>query len=86
MLCESLPGIEWFANNNPYTECSYKFHYIILPDVKDGSMTVKTWVGMFCYEKSKDQIIAERTFPITKGGREEMIEYIRAENRNTKQI
>ena len=50
MLCESLPGIEWFANDNPYTECNFKFHYIILPDVKEEIMTVKIWHGIFCYD------------------------------------
>lgn len=82
MLCESLPGIEWFANNNPYTECNFKFHYIILPDVKDETMTVKIWHGIFCYEKSIDDIVSERTFPLTNGGRQEMIEYIRGESRS----
>lgn len=81
MLCESLPGIEWFANNNPYTECNYKFHYIIIPDVKEETMTVKIWNGVFCYEKSLDIIVAERSFPMTGGGREEMIAYIRSENK-----
>ena len=85
MLCESLPGIEWFANDNPYTECKYKFHYIILPDIKEGMMTVNIWLGMFCYEKSKDEIIAERTFPMTKSGREDMIEYIRNEGKDAGQ-
>ena len=80
MLCESLPGIEWFTNDNPYTECSYEFHYIIIPDVKEEIMTVKIWYGVFCYEKSMDSIVSERTFPMTNGGRSEMIEYIRNEN------
>ena len=56
MLCESIPGIEWFANNNPYTESHMLFHYIILPDVKEETMTVKVWVGKYCYEKSIDEI------------------------------
>lgn len=81
MLCDSLPGIEWFANDNPYTECNFKFHYIIIPDVKDDSMTVKIWHGELCYEKSLDEIVSERSFPLTKGGREELIEYLRKENR-----
>ena len=80
MLCESLPGIEWFANDNPYTECSYTFHYIILPDVKDETLTVRIWNGLFCYEKSLEQITAERTFPMTKGGLGEAVEFIRSEN------
>ena len=80
MLCESLPGIEWFANDNPYTECNYQFHYIILPDVKEEIMTVKIWHGIFCYEKSLDQIVSERAFPLTAGGRKDMIEYIREES------
>ena len=77
MLCESMPGIEWFTNDNPYTECNYKFHYIVIPDVKDESLTVKIWNGLFCYEKSQDQILTERVFPMTKGGLNEMVEYIR---------
>ena len=78
MLCSSLPGIEWFANDNPYTECSYLFHYIIIPDVKNETMTVKIWNGEFCYEKSQDMISDEREFPLSKEGREHVIDYIRS--------
>ncbi len=77
ILCDSLPNIEWFENNNPYTECRYLFHYIILPSPKEETMTVKIWHGEFCYEKSMDEIVEERTFPLTRAGRKEMIEYIR---------
>lgn len=80
MLCNYLPGIEWFANDNPYTECIFDFHYIIIPDVKEETMTVRIWNGKFCYEKSLEQIIFERVFPLTKGGRDEAIEYIRNKN------
>lgn len=79
-LCESLPKIEWFANNNPYTECRFTFHYIILPNPKEEKMTVKVWYGRFCYEKSLDRIADERDFPLTAEGREEMICYIRKED------
>ena len=58
----------------------FKFHYIILPDVKEEIMTVKIWHGIFCYGKSLEEIISERAFPLTKSGREEMIAYIRKEN------
>jgi len=80
MLCEDMPGIEWFTNNNPYTECNAKFHYIVIPDVKEETMTAKIWYGVFCYEKSIDSIVSERSFPMTKSGRDDMIEYIRNEN------
>ena len=80
MLCDSMPGIEWFANDNPYTECKFMFHYIILPDVKDETLTVRIWHGLFCYEKSLDQISDERTFSMTKSGLKEAIEYIRSEH------
>ena len=77
MLCKELPHVSWFENNNPYTECHYLFHYIIIPDVKGETMTVKIWHGEFCYEKSLDEITDERTFPMTSDGRNDMIEYIR---------
>lgn len=80
MLCESIPEIEWFANDNPYTESHMLFHYIILPDVKEETMTVKVWLGKYCYEKSIDEIIDERTFPLTKSGLAEAVEYIRDED------
>ena len=48
-------------------------------------MTVRIWHGEYCYEKSKDEIVSERTFAMTNEGREEMIEYIRQENRNFRQ-
>ncbi len=78
MMCKSLPNIEWFQNNNPYTECNGLFHYIILPVPKEEIMTVKIWHGEFCYEKSMEQILEERTFPISQSGRKEMMEYIRS--------
>ena len=77
MLCKELPHVSWFENNNPYTECHYLFHYIIIPDVKGETMTVKIWHSEFCYEKSVDEITDERTFPMTSEGRNDMIEYIR---------
>lgn len=45
-------------------------------------MTVKIWHGEYCYDKSKDQIVSERSFPLTAEGREEMIKYIRDEDYN----
>lgn len=80
MLCESLPGIEWFSNDNPYTECHGQFHYIIIPDVKDETLTVRIWNGLFCYEKSIDSVISERVFPLTKSGLTESKEFIRSED------
>ena len=77
MLCEELPKIMWFENNNDYTECNYLFHYIIIPSPKEETMTVKIWHGEFCYEKSLEQIVDEMTFPMTLTGRNDMIEYIR---------
>jgi len=85
MMCKSLPDISWFENDNPYTECNYLFHYIIIPNVKEETMTVKIWHGEFCYEKSIDQIVDERTFPMTKSGRDEMIDYIRQADYSYKQ-
>ncbi len=80
MLCTELPQIMWFQNNNDYTECNDLFHYIILPDTAAEVMTVKIWHGEYCYEKSRDEIVSERSFPLTSEGRAEMIEYIRNED------
>ena len=80
MLCEELPQIMWFRNDNDYTECHYLFHYRIIPDVADESMKVVIWHSEYCYDKCKDEIVSERTFPMTKEGRDEMIEYIRQED------
>ena len=43
-------------------------------------MKVVIWYSLFCYDKCKDEIVSERTFPMTVEGREEMIEYIRKED------
>ena len=80
MMCEELPQIMWFENDNNYTECDDLFHYIILPDTKEKTMLVKIWHGEYCYEKSTDIIVSERTFMMTDEGRNEMIEYIRNED------
>lgn len=85
MLCEELPKIMWFENDNDYTECHYLFHYIIIPDVKEETMTVNIWHGEYCYEKSKDEIVSSRVFPLTTEGRDEMIAYIREEDKNFRQ-
>ncbi len=82
MLCMELPKIMWFLNGNDYTECSYLFHYIIIPDTKEETLTVKIWHGEYCYEKSIDEIVSERTFPLTEEGREQAVEYIRTEDYN----
>lgn len=82
MLCKSMPDIAWFENDNRYSECNMLFHYIIIPNTKDKTMTVKIWHGEFCYEKSIDKIVSERTFEISTSGRKEMIEYILAEDKN----
>ncbi len=79
MLCEELPQIMWFENDNDYTECDDLFHYIILPDTGEKTVTVKIWYGEYCYAKSRDIIVSERTFMMTNEGRNEMIEYIRDE-------
>ena len=84
MLCEELPKIMWFQNNNDYTEDHYLFHYIIIPDVKEETMTVRIWHSEFCYDVCKDGIVSERVFPMTSEGRDEMIEYIRQEDWNYK--
>lgn len=80
MMCEELPKIMWFQNDNDYTESNELFHYIIIPDTKEETMTVRIWHGEYCYDKSKDEIVSERTFPMTNEGRDEMIEYIRNED------
>ena len=82
MLCEELPKIMWFENDNDYTECHYLFHYRIIPSPKEKIMTVKIWHGEYCYDKSIDEIVSERSFPLTAEGREEMIAYIRQEDYN----
>ena len=80
MLCTEMPKIMWFENDNDYTESSDLFHYIVIPDVKECTLTVKIWHSQFCYDKSKDHIVSERIFPMTAEGREEMINYIREED------
>lgn len=80
MICGSIPGIEWFANNNPYTESHGLFRYIILQDVKEETLTVKIWHGKYCYEKSENEIVSERVFPMTKGGLDEAVEFIKKED------
>ncbi len=72
----------WFENDNDYTECHYLFHYRIIPSPKEEIMTVKIWHGEYCYDKSIDEIVSERSFPLTAEGREEMIAYIRQEDYN----
>ncbi len=82
MLCKEMPKIMWFENDNRYSECNGLFHYIVIPNVKEETMTLKIWHGEFCYEKSLDQILTERTFELTESGRKEMIEFIQNEDKN----
>lgn len=81
MLCESMPKIAWFENDNRYSESDILFHYIMIPDVKNSIIEVKIWHGEYCYEKSLDSIVSERSFPLTTDGLREAVEYLIAEDR-----
>ncbi len=76
MICQKLPKIMWFQNGNPYTECNGPYHYILLPNPKEETITGRVWIGRYCYEKNLDNISAEWTFPLTTQGLADLVQCI----------
>lgn len=75
MVCEFLPKFMWFENDNPYSENEDEFNYMIIPDLKEETMTVKIWYGEYCLEKST--VVEEKVFPFEAASIEPIVAYIR---------
>ncbi len=78
-----LPTLHTFAMKNTFTGSCGLFRFKIVPsvtmigkevDFENSSMKAEYWHGQFCYEKS--EIEAEKTFPLSTEGREEMISWL----------
>ena len=76
-----IPTFHTFENGNIFTGSYGALRFKITPDVtmlpgnkevnhEESSMKAEFWHGLYCYEKS--EIEAERVFPLTPEGREEM--------------
>lgn len=75
-----IPTLHTFAMKNPFTGSSGMFRFRIVPNIQmrtpkevdfdNSTMKAEYWHGLYCYEKS--QIEAEKVFPLTEEGREEM--------------
>ena len=77
MLCEELPTIIWFENDNPYSENENEFNYMIVPDLKEKKLIVKIWYGELCLELSETE--SEREFVLEERSMKSVTEYINSE-------
>lgn len=81
-----IPTLHTFAMKNPFTGSEGLFRFKITPDVvmatakevdfEASSIKAEYWHGQFCYEMS--EIEAEKIFPLTEAGREEMKAWLEA--------
>lgn len=79
-----IPTLHTFENNNIFTGSWGMLRFKITPaitmktpkevDMEASSMRAELWHGLFCYEKS--EIEAEREFPLSIEGREDMIAWL----------
>lgn len=80
-----MPTLHTFENNNTFTGSFGLLRFKITPaivmktpkevDVEASSMKAEFWHGLYCYEKS--EIEAERVFPLSEQGREDMILWLK---------
>ena len=80
-----IPTLQTFENNNIFTGSWGMLRFKITPaitmktpkevDMEASSMRAELWHGLFCYEKS--EIEAEREFPLSIEGREDMIAWLK---------
>ena len=80
-----IPTLHTFENNNIFTGSWGMLRFKITPaitmktpkevDMEASSMKAELWHGLFCYEKS--EIEAEREFPLSIEGREDMIAWLK---------
>lgn len=79
-----LPTLHTFAMNNIFTGSCGAFRFRAKPNVvmatakevdfEQSTIVAEYWHGPFCYEKSTME--AERSFPMTETGREEMLQWL----------
>ena len=79
-----LPTLHTFAMNNIFTGSCGAFRFRAKPNVvmatakevdfEQSTIVAEYWHGPFCYEKSTME--AERSFPMTEIGREEMLQWL----------
>ncbi len=75
-----LPVLHSFENNNIFTGSFGALRFRVTPsitmktpkevDMEASSMKCELWHGEYCYEKS--QMEAEKTFPLSEQGRQDM--------------
>ena len=81
-----IPTLHTFAMKNPFTGSCGMLRFMIVPNVQmatpkevdfaQSTITAEFWHGLYCYEKSTME--AERTFPMTEEGRQEMIAWLKS--------
>ena len=79
-----IPTLHTFAMNNVFTGSCGAFRFRAEPkvvmatakevDFEQSTIKAEYWHGPFCYEKSTME--AERSFPMTEAGREEMLQWL----------
>ena len=79
-----IPTLHTFAMNNVFTGSCGNLRFRAKPNVimatpkevdfDQSTITCEYWHGLFCYEKSEME--AERTFPMSEEGRQEMKDWL----------
>lgn len=79
-----LPTLHTFAMKNEFTGSCGMFRFRVKPNVimatpkevdfEQSTMVAEFWHGLYCYEKST--VEAQKTFPLTEAGREEMLQWL----------
>lgn len=79
-----VPTLHTFAMNNVFTGSLGPLRFRIKPEVvmatpkevdfAQSSIHAEAWHGLYCYEKSTME--AEKTFPMTEQGREDLIAWL----------
>ena len=81
-----IPTLHTFAMKNLFTGSYGLLRFRIKPDVimatpkevdfSQSTMFVEYWHGLYCYEKSEME--GSETFPLTEGGRQAMIDWLKS--------
>ncbi len=80
-----IPTLHTLENNNVFTGSWGLLRFKITPeitmktpkevDMEASSVRVEYWHGIYCYEKSETE--AERVFPLSEQGREDLIIWLK---------
>ena len=69
-----VPTLHSFENENTFTGSFGLLRFKLIPDLDQSKIIAKIWHGIFCFEKSEVEDVAE--FPMTQEGRTALLDYL----------